>query len=532
MKIKWYPTYTAFLLFFCLVCPFGNSSAEVTLSEKSRIKINQFVFSGNTVFSDSRIKEILRPYGKKVISPEELQNAATKITLLYVDNGYINSGAFIPDQKSDNGIVRITIIEGTLGKIEISGNTSLDSDYIRNRIQLKSKNTPLNINHLQKRLKLLKDDRHIKNVHARLSPGSIHGSASLHVKIIEESRLKYGMSVNNHASPGTGSLSVENSFSWLNISGSGNDLCLDTQFTEGLKKISTGYMHPLGSMGTLTLEASGSDSEVISEPFNELDITGKSMLYSITIDRFFMKSVEKQFAAGIKLEYYTSTTYMNGSRFSFSDNAENGKTTISSVKCSQEYIQKSVGQVLALRLTESFGTDLINSTTGHDGTDGKYASLKGQMQYLRRMNFRDSKLNFNLNFQLAADSLPPSERFSAGGIGSVRGYRKNYLDKDQGLEASIELSVPLTRIKLPFVSRKAGDGALSIAPFLDYAKAGNKEEPHTPETIAGTGTGLLWSIREGINAELYLAKALYDKDMQVDYDLQDESIYFRVKAEF
>jgi len=484
------------------------------------------------VFSNTRITQILSPYENRVITAEELQNAASEITMLYIKNGYINSGAVIPDQKADRGIILITIIEGTLGKIILSGNATIKDAYIKKRIHSEGKNTPLNINDLQKRLKLLKNDPHIKNLHARLSPGASPGSASLNISVIEESRFKYGMSVNNHASPGTGSYSVENTFSFLNISGFGDMLNLETQVTKGLKKVSTGYTLPLNAMDMISLEASGSDSEVITKPFNKLDITGKSMLYAVSFDHSFIKTIENQIAAEVKLEYYTSTTYLTGRRFSFSENAENGKTTISSVKCSQDYIQTSIDQVLALRLTESFGTDLINPTSGQDGSDGKYLSLKGQMQYLKRLKFRDSKLNLNFNFQLAAEPLPPSERFTAGGAGSVRGYRKNTIDKDQGLEASVEIHIPLARLKLPKISRKAGDGLVSAAPFIDYAKAGRSEAPHMPETIAGAGLGILWDISKGINAELYGAKSLYNKDRQADYDLQDESIYFRIKAEF
>ncbi len=521
-----------FSVLLILLASRSGASTE-SLSEKNNIRVQSFTFSGNTIFSDQQIRKRLKPFENKTISAEELQNAASQITLAYVREGYINSGAVIPDQTIKYGIITIEIIEGSLDAITITGNRTLSSGYITKRIRYK---TPLNMNDLQQELKRLKGDQHIKNVHARLSPGSTPGSASLNVTIVEAPRLSYGMTVNNHASPGTGSLAVENRFSFLNVTGLGDDLNLDTQMTDGLKKITGKYTVPFGGNGSedwiLSIEASGSDSKVISDPFNELDITGRSQIYAMSLTRPLIKRVEHQFSAGVKLEYYTSTTYLDGNRFSFSENAENGQTTISSVKCSQEYIMKSMNHVLAFRLTENFGTDLINPTRGSDGSDGKYLSVKGQMQYLQRVAFRNSTLRLNVNFQLAGDSLPPSERFSAGGPGSVRGYRKNYLDNDQGIESSLEFNIPLSRLKLPLISKKAGDGDISIAPFIDYAYAGNYKDPESTEKISGAGLGLLWTIRHGVNAELYGARSLKEYDKQADYDLQDKSIYFKLSADF
>lgn len=541
MRIKPFPKYYlsdfsvaySALLTLCSICLFLQGAAFGSpLSEKSRIKVNRILFSGNTVFSDTRIAQLLLPFEKRVITAEELQSAAEKITRLYINNGYINSGAVIPDQKATDGIIRIRIIEGKLDTIILSGNSTIKESYIKERILPDGGTVPLNINDLRQRLKLLKNDPHIENLHARLSPGSDPGSASLHINIIEASRLRYGISVNNHASPGTGSYSVENSFAFLNLSGIGDLLSLETQFTKGLQMVSAGYSLPLTARDMIHIEACGSDSEVISKPFSSLDITGRSMLYALVYDHAFIQSINKLFEAEIRLEYYSSTTYLNNQRFSFSQNAENGRTTISAVKLSQDYIRTSIDQVLAMRLTESVGTDLINPTSGQNGSDGKFVSLKGQFQYLRRLQYRNSQLKFKCNFQLAADQLPPSERFTAGGAESVRGYRKYALDRDQGFETSLEFQIPLARQRLPKISRKAGEGLISIAPFIDYAKAGNFEAPHMPETISGAGLGILWDISKNITAELYGAKSLYSKDRQADYDLQDESIYFKVEADF
>ena len=62
---------------------------------------------------------------------DEIEQARRAITLHYVRNGYINSGAVIPDQNPADGIILIRIIEGELTEIDLHGNKWLRDSYIR-----------------------------------------------------------------------------------------------------------------------------------------------------------------------------------------------------------------------------------------------------------------------------------------------------------------------------------------------------------------------------------------------------------------
>lgn len=52
-------------------------------------------------------------------TPEQIQAVKNKITQCYIDNKYINSGAIIPDQEVQNGLIVIRIVEGWLKQVEI-----------------------------------------------------------------------------------------------------------------------------------------------------------------------------------------------------------------------------------------------------------------------------------------------------------------------------------------------------------------------------------------------------------------------------
>ena len=61
------------------------------------------------------------------------------LTLHYVNNGYVNSGAVIPDQTVADGVITFDIIEGELTRIDLEGNKWFRDGYIRKRLALGGK---------------------------------------------------------------------------------------------------------------------------------------------------------------------------------------------------------------------------------------------------------------------------------------------------------------------------------------------------------------------------------------------------------
>ena len=60
--------------------------------------MREFEVTGSTIFSEQELGAVTAPYTGHPISAEELEQLRQKLTLLYVDAGYLNSGAILPDQ--------------------------------------------------------------------------------------------------------------------------------------------------------------------------------------------------------------------------------------------------------------------------------------------------------------------------------------------------------------------------------------------------------------------------------------------------
>ncbi|MDH5736616.1 MAG: hypothetical protein OEY87_10885, partial [Gammaproteobacteria bacterium] len=86
---------------------------KVTVPEKkaapygAKIFVKQINISGNSVFSSEELKAITAPYENRIVYNSELEDVRIALTRKYIDQGFINSGAVMPDQKVSDGVVQM-----------------------------------------------------------------------------------------------------------------------------------------------------------------------------------------------------------------------------------------------------------------------------------------------------------------------------------------------------------------------------------------------------------------------------------------
>jgi hemolysin activation/secretion protein len=503
---------------------------------------------GNQVIASELLQARIAGYQGRVISAEELQEIRHILSEYYREQGYINSGALIPDQEVKDGVVLIKIIEGRLTDIEVSGNEYLRTPYIERRVR-SAEETVLNTKDLQERLQILQQNPLIKRFNAQLGPGLRLGEARLDLEIIEERPYQFGLNFNNHRSPSVGAYRAELWGRHRNLSGWGDTLSARYGLTEGLKDYTLDYSIPLNARDTvLALHAERSDSEVVAEPFNQIDIESQSDTYSIALRHPFYQVYTEDFhykllEAGISLEKRASETWLLGRPFSFSPGVQDGKSKLTVARLTQNWLDRSRTRVIAAYSSFNIGLDALDATL-NDGLDeqgnpaiepdGEFFSWIGQFRWIERLpDAWDSQLWFRADLQWANDDLLPLEKFAIGGAATVRGYRENQLTRDSGLVLSLEWRVPIATLKIPKLSTREGDGTLFLAPFMDYGRGWNHGlETPTPKYLLSAGLGLLWTPSEHLRAELYWGHALKDAPAQQDRDLQDDGIHFAVEMSF
>ncbi|MEO1374786.1 MAG: POTRA domain-containing protein, partial [Cyanobacteria bacterium J06635_10] len=268
--------------------------------------VKQFEFTGNTAFSDRKLTELLAEFTNKPINFDKLLEARSKIEQLYIDEGYITSGAYIPEQTLTDGVVKIEVIEGTLEDIRITGLTRLKPSYIRNRIANRS-SSPLNQKDLLEALELLQINPLIQKLQAKLIRGSFPGSNLLTIEVTEADSFNTQIILDNSSSPSVGTMRRQVQVNEANLLGLGDGISLVYSNTDGSNTIDASYSLPLNSRnGTLTFSYNNRSSDIIEDIFNSLDIESASQNYELTFRQPLLQTTNQEFALGITASHRNS----------------------------------------------------------------------------------------------------------------------------------------------------------------------------------------------------------------------------------
>ncbi|HLP88471.1 MAG TPA: ShlB/FhaC/HecB family hemolysin secretion/activation protein [Nostocaceae cyanobacterium] len=484
------------------------------------IVVERFEVVGSTVFSPQELAEVTEEFTNRPISLAELFQVRSKVTDLYVKNGYLTSGAFIPPQDVESGVVTIQVLEGKLEDIVVTGTGRLNPNYVRSRIAIANR-TPVNQQQLLEALRLLQQNPLIENLSAELSTGSRPGTNILEVKVREAKTFDTDIIFDNGRSPSVGSFRRRLSLSEANLLGIGDQLTLGYTNTDGSNGFDASYTLPLNPRnGTLTFSYSQADSDVIEQPFNVLDIQSSANYYDLTYRQPLYQTSQQEFTLGLTASHRDSqASYIEGLRIPFPAlGADDGRTKVSAIRFFQEWTSRSSQEVFAVRSQFSQGIDVLNATINEDAPDSRFFSWQGQAQWARLLA-PDTLLLVRSNTQLASRTLLPLEQFGIGGVGSVRGYRQDYLLTDNGTLLSTEVYIPIVRAPKM-------DGLLQVIPFLDFGLGWNNSGRQNPETntLIGTGLGLRWT-QNNLTARFDWGIPLVSVDSQ-DKTWQENGLYF------
>lgn len=451
--------------------------------------VKEIQVTGYSVLEDEIIK-LKQPLENKNITFEQLLQLRSQITKLYVDNGYITSGAFISNnQNVASGVVQIQVVEGELEGISILGLQRLQPGYVRSRIK-RLAGKPLNQKSIEQALQLLQLDPVIQRVNAELTAGSTPGNNILQVTITESPPFHLGVTFANNQSTSVGSEQGSVFLAHDNLLGFGDKFSAEYAGSEGLDIYDINYSIPFNALdGTIGVRYSNSASRIIESEFRDLNIRSEAETVSFNLRQPLIHTPNREFALGLAFDLRRSQTYiLNDIPFSFTEGPEDGESRVTVIRFSQDWLQRNANSVLAARSQFSFGIDAIDATVNDSGTDGRFFSWVGQFQWVQRLSPRILMLA-KVNTQLTPDSLLSLEKISIGGVDTVRSYDQNQIVADNGVVGGVEVRIPLA----------SNVETLQLIPFFDIGTAWNNRGINAdPQTIASLGLGLNWQPFNGL----------------------------------
>jgi hemolysin activation/secretion protein len=465
------------------------------VSPTLKVRVTQFNFSGNTLFTEQQLREVAQEFVGKELDFEGLNDAATKVRAYHRERGYFLAQAYLPQQTIRNGVVEIAIIEGRVGQVELQRRPAtrlaewLLAGILNAHLQAGDIITETG---LEKPL-LLINDLPTAAVTSEIRPSETVGAADLRVNVDRGVGLFNGfIDLDNHGSRFTGEWRLGAS---LNVN---NPLTIGDQVT--LRAFATdedmyfgrlAYIVPVGFWGT-RLGASVSKFDYrLEKDFADLKAHGEGLVKSVfafhPIYRTRNTNLIGQFAYEDKRLFdRIDTTSTVEDRFidslkagfvgDFRDGLLGGGLNAFALTYTQGDLRIAPSTVAAAD---------IDPTTG-PRTVGTFRKWNYDYKRLNRLTDNASVL-VALSGQQASKNLASAERMSLGGPNGVRAYPVGEANGDTGLLITGE-----ARYIVPGVKLFEGDVAALV--FYDWGQVYVREKPLPTETqnkrsISGYGVG-------------------------------------------
>lgn len=463
-------------------------------------------FTGNTAISTDELAAIANPWLNKPVGAADLESLRLELTRHYIQRGYLNSGALLPQTGlTADGTLKIQIIEGRLKEIRLAGLNDLDPNYVKSKLQ-GSADQPLNVDALRENFQLLLDDPLFSKLNAQLVPGDRLGEALLIVDTQRARPYELNFFLNNYRPPSIGEHALGMSGLVRNLTGRGDVLDGSLELaTAGhdAYRASVGWRVPLNYSGTgMQLRVEDSDGTVIEDPLSDLGIRSHLTTYDIGFTQTLIERLRHRLTLGVGYAKRTSKTYLDGELFSFIAGEPDGIIHAGTSRFWQEYAYRAEQQVLALRSTFFHTNNNLEVIPGLPPTTqpaDSYTFWLGQAQYVRRLTDDGIQFNARLAVQNALKKMLPLDGLSIGGVATVRGFRENQLVRDEGYVANLELDVPALK--------NVNGHSVNLVPFFDYGRGRNHDE--TYDTISSAGLAIRWRWSD-VSADLSLARRLQE----------------------
>lgn len=499
--------------------------------ELSKLKIKKIQIKGSTIFTEEELAAVARPYEGRDVSIAELEALRLKLTNLYVEPGYANSGAVIPTDAFQDGELTIQIVEGLISEIRVKGNEGLREEYIKSRL-LPDSEEPFNINTLQDNYRLLLSDPLVSRMNGKIIPGTGPGQSILDLDIIRARPWHLSLFGNNQRPSSIGAEAFGTTAIVRNLTGFGDTFDFTYITSEGSDRYAGGFSIPFLDAGTLAFfRFDEGDTVVTEEPFNSIDITSQVHSLEGGLSHSFIKTITQSLSVGALLAVRENKTWLLGQPFSFVPGEPTGRNQATVCRIFQDFTQRWDNHALALHSSFNVGLNALDATPPRPVPQvlqrvftkypsSEFFSWLGQVQYAWR--FFDNGTHFIMRgtAQLSDSPLLPLERIAVGGLNTVRGYRENQLVRDNGYTVTGEFKIPL-------LTDTTGHN-LNLVPFIDYGEAWNYKDEST--ALFSVGAGVEWQYKP-LQAQLYYGHAINNPEPEQNTDLQDSGIHFNARLD-
>ena len=443
----------------------------------SHFVLKKVTFSPSVFLNKKELDAIVQPFIDRKIGLKDITNIIGKVNELYKAKGIVTGLAVLAPQKIVSGAVHIDLIEGKLGKADVSSNYT-NKAYLLSHLTLKNGDI-VNIPQVERDL-IWFNRTHDIQLNTSIKPGNEPGLTDFEIQSVEPKRFVMRVFGDNQGAPSLGR-NEEGVDARLNgLFGHDDFLSLLVSKSRGATNSYGGFGIPINtSGGQVTASYSTNYIAVINGPYTAIDITGVSNRAAVSISQPFYVDRDWLLSSALSYAKSNSTNFVSGVLLSRFD--------IDTYSVSLSVDRRGTGYQWSTQLMVDNGkfVDQLMNMSGYQMYSGTFNGILSLSENYYGV--------FRAGAQYAnANSLPPSALFQIGGTATVRGYDTGLASGNNGFYANAELHRNITQ---------------SLNTFF-YVDQGEVSSPNLPKThITGIGVGLSWT-KDKLTTRLIYGRAL------------------------
>lgn len=474
--------------------PEKSEAAQAAEDKGPKITIKAFKLNGLSALPEAEAQAFLAPYLGQSLGLGALNKLAENFEQWLRSRGLFAARAWIPPQKSEDGVVEIRILEGRVEGIDIkkTGETRFAEERIRATLsEALPDGSALEQRRLERGLLLL-NDLPVLSARAVMVPGKDPGGSRVLIEAAQGNVLSGTLEADNTGNRYTGELRFGGALTVNDALGTGDQWSLRGSQSRGSTFARAGYAVPLGNNGLkagLALIGSryrlhGDASEVPD------DSHGEAIALSAFTSYPFIRTRLLNLGGSASLANKKFENWAAGSLTS--DKASNSFT----LGLSGNWTEMSglgVYNSYALQWT-SGDLDLKDpADSRQDGqsaqSQGGYDKLNAQISRLQRLT-ESGALYLGFAGQMARKNLDSSEKFTLGGPQGVRAYPNGEGAGDQGWMVNLEWRQEIDKDWRMIFFIDHGEIWLHRDLWADW----NSTQPGLPNNydLSGAGGTLAW----------------------------------------
>ncbi|MBQ8481903.1 MAG: ShlB/FhaC/HecB family hemolysin secretion/activation protein [Alphaproteobacteria bacterium] len=474
-----------------------TQKAKISEYKTKGVYVEKFEVEPSEILTPDEIDAITMDYEKTNVTVAKLNEMIDRINEFYLDKGFVTARAYLPEQTIENGVIKVGLLEGKVGDVEVEGNRWTKSSHIKKRLDM-NEGEIFNIQKLEENMLVYNRYNNNIKIKGNLAAGKKIGTTDVTIKAEEKAPYHLTAVADNAGRKTIGKNRAGLIASHDSLLGYRDKLSAGVYANRYSWTPFIDYNIPVNKYdGRVGVSFSHNEAEIGHGDYKDFNIESRSQNYSIYYTHPIIRDLHRELNSTTSFTYKRAVTSFDG--------YDLYEDKIPELKTGLNFRYDTENGIWYFAQNVSYAAPWFQNRID-------YWKFEGSI--LRLQDFGHRILGqFRGNYQyIPQDVIPYADQMSVGGFGTVRGYSQGLLTAKSGYQLGAEIYFPIAPETF-YIDCKPYRTDEYVRPFVftDYAAL---------YPYKGTGNGA-----EGFNNSDILLSAGAGLRIQLPYNIVAKVAY-------